>query len=466
MEMETECWKPCLVFNKNLTIHYDFSDVYQVSSIGRIRNIKRDKYLSNYKHKSGYHTVSLSQNGTTKSFSLHRVVACSFIPNTHKKCFVNHIDRNKSNNSSTNLEWVTLHENNAHARQTGFKMYKRPVIQSDSLGNIVKTFDSVKEASIYKQCSTPSIIYRCKKNNIQNGYRWSYANTPKECAKHTITYKHTPIVFVEDIKGHSNYEIYSDGRVYSKNCQRFLNPTFRNGYLGVMLFPSKKCMLVHRLVAEAFVDNLDNKPIVNHKDQNKQNNSAVNLEWCTQQENMAHALNKKVYQYDKNGELVKIHDSVIEAALCVNASGCLISSLIHNRGRTGKGFIWLDKESTFTSKELNSIYNPPNSMNTKVLQLDFDGNVIKEYDTIKQAAMAVGTDSSNISKVCRGKLKKTKGFVWKYSVNSLRTRLTNSDAQTIKKLYNSGKSIKELSKLYHKHIESIRRVVLGRTFYN
>lgn len=66
----------------------------------------------------------------------------------------------------------------------------------------------------------------------------------------------------------------------------------KRGYLRVTLSVSteklKKRVLLHRLVAQVFIPNPDNKPVVNHKNLNKQDNSINNLEWATQQENIDH----------------------------------------------------------------------------------------------------------------------------------------------------------------------------------
>jgi hypothetical protein len=84
------------------------------------------------------------------------------------------------------------------------------------------------------------------------------------------------------------YKISNMGRI--KNVRGFLINAHDNacGYL-VTGIGNKKQQFIHRLVAIAFLDNLDNKPIVNHKDGDKKNNKLSNLEWVTSQENCQHA---------------------------------------------------------------------------------------------------------------------------------------------------------------------------------
>lgn len=89
-----------------------------------------------------------------------------------------------------------------------------------------------------------------------------------------------------------------DKTVYCKMCRNhvvrkgiLLNPgTYSNGYLRVCLGKHKnqKYYRVHRLVAEAFIPNPDDKPYVNHKDLDRQNNKVENLEWVTPLENTEH----------------------------------------------------------------------------------------------------------------------------------------------------------------------------------
>ena len=87
------------------------------------------------------------------------------------------------------------------------------------------------------------------------------------------------------------YEISNTGQVYSHRKNRVLKlSTDKFGYLRVSLQKhnrkDKKLYFVHRLVAEAFIPNIENKPYVNHKDEQKNNNCAENLEWCSHKENM------------------------------------------------------------------------------------------------------------------------------------------------------------------------------------
>ena len=82
-----------------------------------------------------------------------------------------------------------------------------------------------------------------------------------------------------------DYEISNYGRVLSlKKCEKILKPHFnkKNGYNQIVLCKNSvyKSFYIHRLVAEAFIDNPDNLPQVNHKDENKTNNYYDNLEWC------------------------------------------------------------------------------------------------------------------------------------------------------------------------------------------
>lgn len=192
----------------------------------------------------------------------------------------------------------------------------------------------------------------------------------------------------KDIEGYEGmYMVSSLGRVKTlvgryKNVAILKEKYKKNGYCSITLYKNKKphTYLVHRLVAQAFIPNPNNYPVVNHKDENKQNNCVENLEWCTQQyninygngnhkrslshkgkqftkthiENMSKARIGKmvgsknpksipVAQYNKNGEFITIYESarIAEKALHLpNNSGTHILKCAKGKLQTAYGFIW------------------------------------------------------------------------------------------------------------------------------
>lgn len=97
---------------------------------------------------------------------------------------------------------------------------------------------------------------------------------------------------MKKIEGYENYSISEDGRVYNTKFGRNIKHNLNSiGYSRVSLSNKgkQKQLLVHRLVAQAFIPNPNNLPEVNHKDGNKRNNNVDNLEWTTRSENEEHA---------------------------------------------------------------------------------------------------------------------------------------------------------------------------------
>jgi hypothetical protein len=113
------------------------------------------------------------------------------------------------------------------------------------------------------------------------------------------------------------YYVSSWGRVKSYKCgnERIMKPyTTAMGYLriGILVNDKQKMHKIHRLVATAFIENIDNKPEVNHKDANKTNNHIDNLEWVTRKENIQHGWDNGLFETTRLALLESLSKPVVD----------------------------------------------------------------------------------------------------------------------------------------------------------
>ena len=161
------------------------------------------------------------------------------------------------------------------------------------------------------------------------------------------------------IKGYEGqYQVSDQGRVKSLKFgkERIRKPSRDTyGYLFVNLCKNgeKKMYLVHRLVAKTFIPNPYNLQEVNHKDENKTNNSVQNLEWCdskynnnygTRNKRISEKCSKMVLQFTKDGEFVKEWKSMTDVERTLNYSQGNISNCCTGRYKSAYNFIWKYKD--------------------------------------------------------------------------------------------------------------------------
>lgn len=168
------------------------------------------------------------------------------------------------------------------------------------------------------------------------------------------------------IKGYENYEVTCSGDVLNSKTGRVLKPAKgTGGYLFVSLSKNgkEKPFLIHRLVAEAFIPNPLNLPQVNHRDEDKTNNTVDNLEWCTA-------------EYNTN-----------------------YGTAIERRAK----------------KQINT-----KQKSKTVLQLKKDGSLVRIWPSVAEIKRQLGYLVGNIAACCRGERHLAYGFKWSYTSNPCR----------------------------------------------
>ena len=145
---------------------------------------------------------------------------------------------------------------------------------------------------------------------------------------------------------------YSSGNVHWYPERVLVPVDAGNGYLRVSLSINNKYKshLIHRLVAKAFVENPDNLPCVNHKDENQSNNHIDNLEWCsykynsnygTAVERRSNKRSRPVDCYNTEGALVKHYKKVADAIKDLKLkTGDKIRLVCNGQRKKAAGFVW------------------------------------------------------------------------------------------------------------------------------
>lgn len=349
-ETEKEAWKtiPC------------FSN-YMASDKGRIRNSEK-RILKSYSG-TGVERISINDdNGKCKTVLVSRLVASAFIPNPESKCNVKHIDHDYLNNKLRNLEWASAQERNAnhkpfkptHDRKIG---RCRPILRINMDGESdIHRFVSLNDAARWimkrdeigrTRCIASVIAHIEKacdgKTQSEYGFKWKF-DTSHKVDTEGERWKTISCAVSSDLNA---YKISDHGRIKDKNGDLIYGSTNTAGYIQVCIL--HKYYMLHRLVGMEFVENDDplNKRWINHKDGNKSNQRADNLEWVTQTENVNHSFVTKlnscerpVVRYDSNMNKIDEFCSASNASRELGIPKSTIHASMTIPGRYAKGHVF------------------------------------------------------------------------------------------------------------------------------
>lgn len=249
------------------------------------------------------------------------------------------------------------------------------------------------------------------------------------------------------IKGYEGlYKVFRNGVIVSEDrLDRFnrrvggvMKPQKtgpKRSYLFVPLFKDGKVkrVYVHRIVAEAFIPNPQQKPCVDHIDCNTFNNSADNLRWVTHKENMNNPItrqrmidesskyvsqagsdnpfSRKVAMYSLDGSLIGEFDSAGQIEKQYGIRSASISRVCYGQRNQTHGYVF----RFISEAKRKLVHKPASNVNRKpIVQLDLEGNIVAEYNSAHEAAQMTGFLSENIGRAVKGLYKSYKGYKWRY----------------------------------------------------
>ena len=312
---------------------------YDVSNFGNYRHFRKKVKLP-IQRDSGYTAAPMSKSDSVKRRSydnapvgdivyLHDIVCKTFIPKNdyNDDMTIDHKNRERTCNNLLNLVFKTRKEQRANQEYPTNNSTNRPIWKCDLNGNRIELFRGAKEAGIqhmdthehnYKSLDSlrSSITTACRRSNtIVLGYKWVYDQDNNKSLPGEIWVIVPSYILYNPI---NEYEVSTLGRIRKKKDKTIILGSEASGY-RVYTFRQKKTegsttskrvpaktVKGHRILALTFLANPENKPVVDHINENKQDNRVDNLRWFTHKENKeAHEkLSKREWTIEQGKELL------------------------------------------------------------------------------------------------------------------------------------------------------------------
>ena len=319
--------------------------LYAISRKGEIRNVKTG-YPMKTRLDAGYAVVALRKDGRQSQISIHRLLAMVFVdnPDPTTNIVVNHKDGDKSNNAIDNLEWVTHQENCAHAVEMGLTnpVKGREVDKIDpATGHVCATFKSIREAAKSVDITHSGVDRAIRTGGKCKGFKWAFSAIV--CDEKDEVWMPLHMCDGCQLKP-GMYSVSNYGRVKTNTSGYILKAQEIKGYLRITLVAEdgKKTFGVHRLVAQLFIPAKKDSALldVDHKDGDKTNNHASNLQYLTRDEHGAKTSGKKVVQSGLDGSTIATYLSCGQAAKAINGLAPGVSRAASGERKTYKGFTW------------------------------------------------------------------------------------------------------------------------------
>jgi len=271
----------------------------------------------------------------------------------------------------------------------------------------------------------------------------------------------------KDIPGYKGrYQVSNIGRIKAtrNGHERILSGSLDKytGYRSFCLCKDGeiKRFSAHRIVAESFIPNVDNKPEIDHINTVRHDNRAENLRWVTRKENINNPISlerlriaftgknsphygkkrseetkrkisealkssplnhgrtgvrcknsQPVYQYDLKGNFIAAYAGQAEAARMTGIQQSDISLVCNGKSNIAGGYLW---RKTHVDKIDVNINYKKFIKNRAVLQYSKDNNLIKEWSSVSEISNVLGFRAATIRACCSGQIAVSHGFIWKY----------------------------------------------------